>query len=223
MSDQPDISNMSPEQIAEMQKQQCIFCHIASGRVPAKKIFEDDKCVAILDINPAVKGHVILIPKEHYPVMALAPSEIVKHIFTIAKAVSNTQLKAFKEDGVDGTTIFVANGASAGQKAPHFMVHIIPRREGDKLEIKIPEYKANQELMMQVRTKMIDAVRKKLGSAYEIKEIDKPKKESKAEEEKEEEPEEDETEDAIESKENEDNEEKEDDEVSLDDITKLLR
>jgi len=70
-------ADMSPEQIAELQKQNCIFCHIVSGKVSSKKIYEDEKCVALLDINPANPGHILLIPKEHYTLMALMPDDII--------------------------------------------------------------------------------------------------------------------------------------------------
>ena len=64
---------MSPEQIAEMQKQQCIFCKIIKGDIPGKKVFQDDFVEAILDINPAAKGHTLVMPKEHYPILPVIP------------------------------------------------------------------------------------------------------------------------------------------------------
>ncbi len=60
---QEKIKNMSPEELKEFQKQQCIFCQIISGKVASKKIYEDEKCIAILDINPANPGHLLLMPK----------------------------------------------------------------------------------------------------------------------------------------------------------------
>lgn len=180
MPEEVDVSNMTPEQIAEMQKQQCIFCHIASGKVPSKKIYEDDKCIAILDINPAARGHVLLFPKEHYPVMALAPDEIVGHIFAIAKGISNVMLKAFKNEGVQGTTIFLGNGVSAGQKAPHTIVHIIPRKEGDNLDLAVPENKTNKESLLDIRKKIIQSIKNTLGSCYELEEEPKITEKSNA-------------------------------------------
>ena len=59
-----DLKNMSPEEIQELQKQQCIFCHIVSGKVASRKVYEDDSVIAILDIHPANPGHVLLLPKE---------------------------------------------------------------------------------------------------------------------------------------------------------------
>ena len=121
---------ITPEQIEETKKN-CIFCHIINGKVPSRRIYEDDKVLAILDINPANQGHVLLLPKEHYMIMPQIPDDILGHIFKISKYISNAILRAFK---AKGTNIFIANGAVAGQKAPHFMVHIIPRFENDNIK-----------------------------------------------------------------------------------------
>ncbi len=124
------IKNMSPAELAQLQKQQCIFCQIISGKIPSKKLHEDDKSLAILDISPAAKGHILLMPKEHYAIMPQMPDEIITHLFTTAQKLSQLQLRALK---ATGTNLFVANGIEAGQRAQHFLLHIIPRREGDNL------------------------------------------------------------------------------------------
>lgn len=130
-----DLKKMTPEQLAELQIKQCIFCHIIKGQVSAKKVYEDDKVIAILDINPANPGHTLLIPKQHYAIMPQMPDDIIKHMFIVAKKISHTLLSTFK---ASGTNIFVANGVVAGQKAPHFILHIIPRKEGDNAGLELP-------------------------------------------------------------------------------------
>lgn len=125
---------LSPEQqkTLEDQKKQCIFCQIIEGKVPTKKVYEDDLILGILDINPASKGHVLLMPKEHYPIMPLIPPETFKRMVDKIKSVDECVKDATlcKE-----TTVFVANGAAAGQQSAHFMLHIIPREGGDGLEM----------------------------------------------------------------------------------------
>ncbi len=130
------IKNMSPEELKEFQKQQCIFCQIISGKIPSKKVYEDDKVIAVLDVNPAAIGHVLLLPKEHYAIMPQIPDSELSYLFTLAKHISQSMLRALK---VEGTNLFVANGLAAGQKAQHFMIHIIPRKEGDEV-LKLPEH-----------------------------------------------------------------------------------
>jgi histidine triad (HIT) family protein len=126
---------MTKEQIAQrnaQEREQCIFCHIISGNRPTYKVYEDDKVIAILDIAPAAKGHVLLMPKEHYPIMPAVPEPILAHIFKIAKGISQALLKSML---VSGTNIFVTNGVYAGQQSTHFIVHIIPREQGDGVDV----------------------------------------------------------------------------------------
>lgn len=128
-------AGMSPHEIEELQRKNCIFCHISAGKVPARKVYEDNECLAVLDINPATPGHMLLMPKEHYTVMFQVPEQALGHIFVIAKGLSQAGLKAFQGKG---NTIFAANGVAAGQRAPHFMLHIIPRSQGDNAGLYIP-------------------------------------------------------------------------------------
>ena len=130
-----DISKLSPSEIEELQRKNCVFCHIASGKVPARKVYEDNECLAVLDINPANPGHTLLMPKEHYTVMLQVPEQLIGHVFVVAKGLSQASLQALQGKG---TTIFAANGTAAGQRAPHFMLHIIPRMAGDNIGMYIP-------------------------------------------------------------------------------------
>ena len=125
---QEKIKSMSPEELKEFQKKQCIFCQIIAGKVQSKKIYEDDKVIALLDINPANPGHILLLTKEHYSIMPQIPDEEVSYVFMVVKSLSNSMLR-----GIDaqGTNIIVANGIAAGQRAQHFIVHIIPKKKND--------------------------------------------------------------------------------------------
>jgi histidine triad (HIT) family protein len=176
---QEKVKNMSPEELKEFQKQQCIFCHIAEGKMQAKKVYEDDKVIAVLDINPANAGHILLLPKEHYAIMPLMPDDLISYISMVAKALSNAMLKALK---VEGTNIFIANGMSAGQKAQHFMMHIIPRNKNDNLPLTVPKMAVSKPDM----EKLKEIVTKKVNEIFGIKE-EKPKKAEDKEKEKKEE------------------------------------
>ena len=145
------IKKMSPEELKEFQKKQCIFCHIVAGKVQAKKVYEDGKCLAILDINPANPGHILLLPKEHYSVMPQLPEEEIEHIFMVAKSLSNVALRTLE---ATGTNIIVANGPAAGQKAQHFMVHVIPRRENDGVEFTLPQKTISEKELNAIQEKI---------------------------------------------------------------------
>lgn len=145
------MPELTPEQkqMLEEQKKQCIFCQIASGAAQAYKVYEDDKVLGILDLAPAAKGHVLLMPKEHYPIMPLVPEDILKHTFKIAKGVSQALIKALL---VQGTNIFVANGANAGAQIPHFVVHIVPREENDGVAVfNLPKRNIDANLLSELQ------------------------------------------------------------------------
>lgn len=170
------IKKMSPEELKEFQKQQCIFCQIIAGKVPSKKIYSDDRCLAVLDINPAAPGHILLLPKEHYAIMPQIPDEEIGHMFTVAKALSQVVLKKLK---AEGTNIFVANGMVAGQKAQHFMIHIIPRREGDGI-LEISEHLVEE----MIREKLSEAIGNRVNGLLGIKKEKTTMEKSKTKEEK---------------------------------------
>lgn len=142
---------MDPEQAMQQQKQECIFCHIIAGRTTAKKVYEDDKFVAILDINPANPGHMLVLSKEHYQVMPQIPDEELSQLSFVVKSLSNACIKAL---GARGTTIFGANGVAAGQRASHFMMHIIPRMPNDGVGMILPEHQIQSQQMQQLKVKI---------------------------------------------------------------------
>lgn len=166
-----ELKNMTPEQIAELQKQNCIFCHIIQGKVPSKKVYEDSVCLAILDINPANPGHILLMPKNHAVVMPQLSDEEIGHLGIVAKKLSHACLKALQ---VQGVNIFAANGAVAGQKAPHFMMHVIPRKEGDGIAVfQIPEKKINPQEQLKLQELVVKRLNSILGIKTEEKKVEK--------------------------------------------------
>lgn len=164
---QEKLKNMSPEELAEFQKQNCIFCQIIAGKVPSRKVYEDDKVVAILDIHPANPGHLLVLPKQHFAVMPQLPPEILQHCFVVVKLLSQAVLQALN---VQGTNIFVASGAAGGQRAPHFIVNIVPRRDGDNLNLAIPEHQINGADIAKIRSLLKPVVAKVFGSEEMAKE-----------------------------------------------------
>ncbi len=157
------LIKMPEEEVKEVNaaspEQQCIFCKIIKGEITSKKIYEDNIVSVILDINPANLGHALILPKEHYAIMPQVPQEELGHMFKISKHISNCMLKALD---VKGTTIFVANGAVAGQKAPHFMIHVIPRKEGDGL-FEIPKRAVKEGDLEKVQQIILAKLKEKLG------------------------------------------------------------
>lgn len=141
-------------------KQQCIFCLIAEGKVPAKKIYEDDDFLAILDIYPASKGHIILFSKKHVKIISELPNEI----FSVAKNLVSA-LKQISQ----GVNLFIAEGELAGQKAEHIVTHLIPRYKDDKIPLVWQPKKMSEEDLDKVQKEIISRVVKpKKKEAMEI-------------------------------------------------------
>jgi histidine triad (HIT) family protein len=131
MPGEEEFESMSPEEIAEYQRKSCIFCKIIKGEIPSKKAYEDDKIISILDINPAAKGHLLVMTKEHYPILPVIPIDVAAHMFRTTKQL----VKALKSGVVTGkVSVFIANGVVAGQQSPHFLYHLIPREDNDGLD-----------------------------------------------------------------------------------------
>lgn len=149
---QEKIKQMSPEELKEFQKKQCIFCHIISGKVQSRKIYEDDKVMGVLDINPANPGHVLLLTKEHYSIMPQVSDDEIAYLFKVVKSISNSMLR-----GIDaqGTNVIVANGIAAGQRAQHFMVHIIPRKDNDGVNFVLPQKTMEQSEIESIGNKLM--------------------------------------------------------------------
>jgi len=183
-----DMKNMSAEEIAELQRQNCIFCKIANKEIPAKIIHEDADTICILDINPASEGHILVYPKKHYMIMPHIPDDVLAKVFKNVKLMSNTLLKSLQ---CKGTTIFVANGVAAGQKAPHVLIHVFPRRENDGL-VKLPNYEMSDEQIMKLRNDLspyinqMYGIKRKIVKEAEFTEKKKPIEEEIEETEKEE-------------------------------------
>ena len=105
-----------------------IFEMIINGDIPSTKLYEDDQCIAILDINPVNKGHALVISKKCYPTFTDVPMETLSHMMEIARRIDRKQREAL---GAEGTNIMINNSPASGQEVPHLHIHVIPRKAGD--------------------------------------------------------------------------------------------
>ena len=111
-----------------MKKDDCIFCKLSNGDIPTNALYEDDVVKVIFDLNPASKGHVLILPKNHFDDIYSMDDATAAHVFQVAVKVA----KAMKETlGCEGLNIVQNNGEIAGQTVFHFHMHLIPRYEGD--------------------------------------------------------------------------------------------
>jgi len=157
-------------------EQQCIFCGIATGQVPSKTIFEDDVVRVVLDIYPANPAHMLVLPKQHHAILNQLSKEEVEHLGKIAKQLSELIFKVLKPDGIN---FFIANGAVAGQKAPHFILHAIPRFKGDGLNFEAPEKEIDKKELSAFYDKL-KPILKNYFPGVDFTEKEMPEEEKKA-------------------------------------------
>ena len=115
-----------------MKKEDCIFCKIAGGEIPSNTIYENSEFKVIMDIAPASKGHVLIIPKEHFKDIYEIDAITAGKLFQLANVLQN-------------------NGLIAGQTVYHFHMHLIPRYEGDDVTIGWKEHSTEDIDMEQLR------------------------------------------------------------------------
>ena len=125
-----------------MNKDDCIFCKIANGEIPSATVYEDSICRVILDLNPANKGHALIIPKEHFDNIYSMDAETAAKIFTIATEVAKAQKAELNPDGLN---ILQNNGEAAGQTVFHFHMHLVPRYIKDNVTMTWIPGKADTE------------------------------------------------------------------------------
>jgi len=134
-----------------MAKESCLLCQIIGGKIPSKKIYEDDLVLAILDVNGANPGHCFVLPKNHYPILEQVPEPEVSKLFQVANKISSA---IFENLGVQGTNLFITNGVPAGQTVAHFTIHVIPRMENDGVNLQWQPKQLTEEEMSTVELKI---------------------------------------------------------------------
>lgn len=111
----------------------CIFCKIANKEIPGKIIYEDDICVAFLDLSQTTNGHTLVIPKKHFKNFLEVDNDTLAHMIKVTKDIANKIVTKLNANGVN---ILTNANDVAGQTVMHFHLHIIPRYDNnDQIEI----------------------------------------------------------------------------------------
>ncbi len=109
----------------------CVFCRIVRGQLPAEKIFENDRILAVLDINPLALGHVLVLPKEHFETVGDLPDELFAEWSRRLRDVARAVVSAANAEGYN---LLSNNRKCSGQAIPHAHGHVVPRRTGDGIK-----------------------------------------------------------------------------------------
>ena len=110
----------------------CLFCKIVAGEIPATVVAQDERTVTFMDINPATRGHVLVIPREHARDVHEIDPEDLK---AVAVSAQRAAARAVRALGADGVNLLQSSGPAAWQTVFHFHMHVIPRYAGDPLRL----------------------------------------------------------------------------------------
>jgi histidine triad (HIT) family protein len=110
----------------------CLFCKIAAGEIPATRVREDERTIAFMDINPATRGHLLVIPREHSADLLEIGGGDLAACLSAAQELAG---RAKEKLGADGVNLLNSCGRDAWQTVFHFHIHVIPRYTGDPLRL----------------------------------------------------------------------------------------
>lgn len=130
----------------------CIFCKIANGEIPAATLYEDENFRVILDLGPASKGHALILPKSHAANIYEMPDELAGKAMILAKKMAGALTKALN---CDGFNIVQNNGECAGQTVFHFHMHLIPRYKEDGQKIGWNPGSPSQEELEEIKNQIL--------------------------------------------------------------------
>jgi histidine triad (HIT) family protein len=138
----------------------CVFCAIVAGTAPAERVYEDDWTVAIMDIHPAVAGHVLVIPKRHSPDLWHIDPQDAERAMAASVEVAGMIRRALAPDGIN---LVHASGRAAWQTVFHFHLHLVPRHERDGL---VPPWSLGQPRAEDARLREVaERIRDAAGEA----------------------------------------------------------
>lgn len=138
------IAVQTAEREVNVRDEGCIFCKIANGEIPSNTLYEDEKYRVILDLDPATRGHALILPKDHYADLYELPEENCAEVLKLAKKMAERMKEKL---GCTGMNLVQNNGESAGQTVHHFHMHLIPRYDdGSRIVAWTPGEPSAEEL-----------------------------------------------------------------------------
>ena len=133
----------------------CIFCKVHSGEIPSEKVYEDEHAVAVMDINPWTRGHAVVIPRRHAANIYEIDDAELSAVILAAKRLATTMRDTLR--GCAGVNLLQSNGAVAWQTIFHLHFHVIPRYEGDPLQLPTRPLPAAPEELAEVAEEIRNA------------------------------------------------------------------
>ena len=133
----------------------CIFCKIVHGEIPSVRVLETDRAIVVMDVAPVVKGHVLIIPRDHHEQVRDLPDDLAAHLGSLVPRVTRAVVAA--ADAVGSNTI-INSGKVAGQTVDHCHWHVIPRLADDGVDWPWP----SQEYSGDEKSRIASRIRREL-------------------------------------------------------------
>lgn len=113
----------------------CVFCRIIGGEEMVSLVYEDQHAIAFLDIQPASRGHTLVVPKDHHETLFDLPDDLAMHCLSVARRIAPGILSATEARALN---LFSPNGHAGGQDVPHFHWHLIPVSAREEFVLQLP-------------------------------------------------------------------------------------
>jgi histidine triad (HIT) family protein len=130
-----------------MAHEDCIFCKVLAGEIPSEPVYEDEHAMAVMDINPWTRGHVVVFPRKHAANLFEIEDEELQRVIVAVKRVAEKVREGLDPDGVN---LLQSNGRAAWQTIFHLHFHVIPRYDDDPLELPTRPKPAEPEELAEV-------------------------------------------------------------------------
>lgn len=133
----------------------CVFCRIARGELPASKVYEDDHVLVIMDIQSVNPGHMLVLVKPHHDNLYTLDDELVAAVFGTAARMARAVKQTY---GCEGVTLLQANEIAGSQTVFHFHIHVLPRWRDDGLALAWPAKNPSREALEEMAARLRDAL-----------------------------------------------------------------
>ncbi|MDT3671415.1 MAG: HIT family protein [Aromatoleum sp.] len=129
----------------------CVFCRIAKGELPASKVYEDDSTIAFMDLQSVNPGHMLVVVKPHRANIYELDDELASAAMRTAAKMARAAKKAY---GCEGVTLLQANEPAGAQTVFHFHIHVLPRWEGDGMALAWPAKNPTRDALEEMAAKL---------------------------------------------------------------------
>lgn len=139
----------------------CVFCDIILGKQPASIVYQDETCMAFMDIHPVNAGHTLVIPKQHAASLAELDLADAGRLFQVSQQIA----EAIRKSGLrcEGINMFLADGEAAGQEIWHVHLHVFPRFRGDGFGLRFHPSYFSKRPAREALDRAAEAIRRQTG------------------------------------------------------------